>query len=126
MALTKNNKKGPRFTSEDLCKRRKMMNITEKYKRTLEEFCSQLHEKVKNTEFESFFDAVYSTINFDVRINVKHLEFYENALREEIEFLSDSDLESSIAILHSINEKVTLLQTTIVDLQISIYSVKYV
>lgn len=102
------------------------MNITEKYKRTLEEFCSQLHEKVKNTEFESFFDAVYSTINFDVRINVKHLEFYENALREEIEFLSDSDLESSIAILHSINEKVTLLQTTIVDLQISIYSVKYV
>lgn len=91
------------------------MNITEKYKRTLEEFCSKLHEKVKNTEFESFFDAVYSTINFDVRIDVKYLEFYENALREEIEFLSDSDLESSIAILHSINEKVGLLQSAMVD-----------
>lgn len=91
------------------------MNITEKYKRTLEEFCSKLHEKVKNTEFESFFDAVYSTINFDVRNDVEHLEFYENALREEIEFLSDSDLESSIAILHSINEKVRLLQSAMVD-----------
>lgn len=91
------------------------MNITEKYKRTLEKFCSQLQEKVKNTEFESFFNAVYSTINFDVRIDIEHLEFYENALREEIEFLSNSDLESSIAILHSINEKVTLLQATMVD-----------
>jgi hypothetical protein len=92
-----------------------MMNITEKYKRTLEEFCSKLQERVKNTQFESFFDAVYSTINFDVRIDVEHLNFYENALREEIEFLSDSDLESSITILHSINEKVGLLQSAMVD-----------
>lgn len=91
------------------------MNITEKYKRTLEEFCSKLKEKVRNTEFESFFDAVYSTINFDARIDVEHLEFYENTLREEIEFLSDSDLESSITILHSINEKVGLLQSAMVD-----------
>lgn len=91
------------------------MNITEKYKRTLEEFCSKLQEKVKNTEFESFFDAVYLTINFDVRIDVEHLEFYENALREEIEFFADSDLESSITILHSINEKVVLLQSAMVD-----------
>lgn len=92
-----------------------MMNITKKYKRTLEEFCSKVQEKVKDTEFESFFDAVYPTINFDVRIDVEHLEFYENALREEIEFLSDSYLESSIAILHSINEKVGLLQSAMVD-----------
>ena len=91
------------------------MNITEKYKRTLEEFCSKLQEKVRNTELESFFNAVYSAINFDVRIDVEHLEFYENALREEIEFLSDSDLESSITILHSINEKVGLLQSAMVD-----------
>lgn len=91
------------------------MNITEKYKRTLEEFCSKLKEKARNTEFESFFDAVYSTINFDVRINVEHLEFYENALREEIEVLSDSDLESSITILHSINEKVGALQSAMAD-----------
>ena len=91
------------------------MNITEKYKRTLEEFCSQLQEKVKNTQFESFFDTVYSTINFDVKIDVEHLKFYENALREEIKFLSDSDLESSITILHSINEKVRLLQSAMVD-----------
>lgn len=91
------------------------MNVNEKYKRTLEEFCSKLQEKVKNTEFEFFFDVVYPTINFDVRIDVEHLEFYENALREEIEFLSDSDLESSIAILHSINEKVGLLQSAMVD-----------
>lgn len=91
------------------------MNITEKYKRTLEEFCSKLQERVKNTQFESFFDAVYSTINFDVRIDVEHLNFYENALREEIEFLSGSDLESSITILHSINEKVGLLQSAMVD-----------
>lgn len=91
------------------------MDINEKYKKTLEEFCSELQKKVKNTEFESFFDAVYSTINFDVRIDVEHLEFYENAIQEEIEFLSDSDLESSIAILHSINEKVRLLQSAMVD-----------
>lgn len=63
------------------------MNITEKYKRTLEEFCSKLQERVKNTEFESFFDVVYSMINFDVIGNDTHLEFYENAIREEIEFL---------------------------------------
>lgn len=63
------------------------MNINEKYKRTLEEFCSKLQEKVKNTEFESFFDVVYSMINFDVIGNDTHLEFYENAIREEIEFL---------------------------------------
>lgn len=91
------------------------MNITEKYKRTLEEFCSKLQEKVKNTEFESFFDAVYLTINFDVRIDAKYLEFYENVLRKEIEFLSDSGLESSITILYYINEKVALLQATIDD-----------
>lgn len=91
------------------------MNITEKYKKTLEEFCSKLQEKVKNTEFESFFDVVYSTINFDVSGDIAHLEFYENAIREEIEFLSDSDLESSITILHSINEKVGLLQSAMVD-----------
>lgn len=91
------------------------MNITEKYKRTLEEFCSKVQEKVKDTEFESFFDAVYPTINFDVRIDVEHLEFYENALREEIEFLSDSGLESSITILHSINEKVGTLQSAMAD-----------
>ena len=102
-----------------------MMNITEKYKRTLEEFCSKLQERVKNTQFESFFDAVYSTINFDVRIDVEHLNFYENALREEIEFLSDSDLESSITILHSINEKVGLLQSAMVDGHFPIYLVKY-
>lgn len=91
------------------------MNVNEKYKRTLEEFCSKLQEKVKNTEFESFFDVVYSMINFNVRGDIAHLEFYENAIREEIEFLSDSDLESSIAILHSINEKVGLLQSAMVD-----------
>lgn len=91
------------------------MNITEKYKRTLEEFCSKVQEKVKDTEFESFFDAVYTTINFDVRGDSKKLGFYENAIREEIDFLSDSDLESSIAILHSINEKVGLLQSAMVD-----------
>ena len=102
------------------------MNITEKYKRTLEEFCSKLQEKVRNTEFEFFFGEVYSTINFDVRIDAKYLEFYENVLRKEIEFLSDSGLESSITILHSINEKVGLLQSAMVDWQISIYLVKYV
>lgn len=91
------------------------MNITKKYKRTLEEFCSKVQEKVKDTEFESFFDAVYPTINFDVRIDVEHLEFYENVLRKEIEFLSDSGLESSITILYYINEKVALLQATIDD-----------
>ena len=91
------------------------MNITEKYKRTLEEFCSKLQERVKNIQFESFFDAVYSTINFDVKIDAKYLEFYENVLRKEIEFLSDSGLESSITILHSINEKVGLLQSAMVD-----------
>ena len=91
------------------------MNITEKYKRTLEEFCSKLQEKVRNTEFEFFFSEVYSTINFDVRIDAKYLEFYENILRKEIEFLSDSGLESSITILYYINEKVALLQATIDD-----------
>lgn len=73
-----------------------------------------------------FFGEVYSTINFDVRIDAKYLEFYENVLRKEIEFLSDSGLESSITILHSINEKVGLLQSAMVDWQISIYLVKYV
>ena len=92
-----------------------MMNITEKYKRTLEAFCSKLQEKVRNTEFEFFFGEVYSTINFDVRIDAKYLEFYENVLRKEIEFLSDSGLESSITILYYINEKVGTLQSAMAD-----------
>ena len=50
-----------------------------------------------------------------MRIDAKYLEFYENVLRKEIEFLSDSGLESSITILHSINEKVGLLQSAMVD-----------
>lgn len=91
------------------------MNVNKKYRRTLEEFCSKLQEKVKNTEFESFFNMVYSMISFDVRCDVAHLEFYENVIREEIEFISDSDLESSITILHSVNEKVDLLQSATVD-----------
>lgn len=50
-----------------------------------------------------------------MRIDAKYLEFYENVLRKEIEFLSDSGLESSITILYYINEKVALLQATIDD-----------
>lgn len=91
------------------------MNVNKKYRRTLEEFCSKLQEKVKNTEFESFFNMVYSMISFDVRCDVAYLEFYENVIREEIEFISDLDLESSITILHSVNEKVDLLQSATVD-----------
>ena len=53
-------------------------------------------------------------ISFDVRCDVAYLEFYENVIREEIEFISDLDLESSVTILHSVNEKVDLLQSATV------------
>lgn len=78
------------------------------YKEALIAFSNELKERTKsNEELHFFYQQVEKTLNFEPKAEPRVLSFYTGVLREELEILKEgSDLENSINILYSTNEKV--------------------
>lgn len=78
------------------------------YKEALTAFSNELKERTKsNEELHFFYQQVEKTLNFEPKAEPRILLFYTGVLREELEILKEgSDLENSINILYSTNEKV--------------------
>lgn len=78
------------------------------YKEALMAFSNELKERTKsNEELHFFYQQVEKTLNFEPKADPRVLSFYTGVLREELEILKEgSDLENSINILYSTNEKV--------------------
>lgn len=78
------------------------------YKEALIAFSNELKERTKsNEELHFFYQQVEKTLNFEPKAEPRILSFHTGVLREELEILKEgSDLENSINILYSTNEKV--------------------
>ena len=78
------------------------------YKEALMAFSNELKERTKSEEeLHFFYQQVEKTLNFEPKAETRVLSFYTGVLREELEILKEgSDLENSINILYSTNEKV--------------------
>lgn len=78
------------------------------YKEALMAFSNELKERTKsNEELHFFYQQVEKTLNFEPKADPRVLSFYTRVLKEELEILKEgSDLENSINILYSTNEKV--------------------
>lgn len=78
------------------------------YKEALMAFSNELKERTKSDEeLHFFYQQVEKTLNFEPKAETRVLSFYTVVLREELEILKEgSDLENSINILYSTNEKV--------------------
>lgn len=78
------------------------------YKEALMDFSSELKERTKSDEELNFFyQQVEKTLNFEPTGDERFLSFYARVLQDELEYLKGgSDLENSINILYSTNEKV--------------------
>ena len=78
------------------------------YKEALIAFSNELKERTKSDEeLHFFYQQVEKTLNFEPKAESRVLSFYTEVLREEIEILKEgSDLENSINVLYSTNEKV--------------------
>lgn len=78
------------------------------YKEALMAFSNELKERTKsNEELHFFYQQVEKTLNFEPKAEPRLLSFYTGVLEEELEILKEgSDLENSINILYSTNEKV--------------------
>ena len=78
------------------------------YKEALMAFSNELKERTKsNEELHFFYQQVEKTLNFEPKAEPRVLSFYTGVLKEELEILKEgSDLENSINILYSTNEKV--------------------
>ena len=78
------------------------------YKEALMAFSNELKERTKSDEeLHFFYQQVEKTLNFEPKAEPRVLSFYTGVLREEKEILKEgSDLENSINILYSTNEKV--------------------
>lgn len=78
------------------------------YKEALMAFSNELKERTKSDEeLHFFYQQVKKTLNFEPKAETRVLSFYTGVLREELEILKEgSDLENSINILYSTNEKV--------------------
>lgn len=78
------------------------------YKEVLLAFSNELKERTKSDEELSFFYSnVENTLNFEPNVDERFLSFYARVLQDELEYLKGgSDLENSINILYSTNEKV--------------------
>ena len=58
-----------------------------------------------------FYSNVEKTLDFEPNVDERFLDFYTGVLEEELKFLKEgSDLENSINILYSTNEKICNLQ----------------
>ena len=78
------------------------------YKEALTAFSNELKERTKSDEeLHFFYQQVEKTLNFEPKAEPRVLSFYTGVLKEELEILKEgSDLETSINILYSTNEKV--------------------
>lgn len=78
------------------------------YKEALTAFSNELKERTKSDEeLHFFYQQVEKTLNFEPEADPRVLSFYTGVLSEELEILKEgSDLENSINILYSTNEKV--------------------
>lgn len=78
------------------------------YKEALTAFSNELKERTKSDEeLHFFYQQVEKTLNFEPKAEPRILSFYSGVLNEELEILKEgSDLENSINILYSTNEKV--------------------
>jgi len=78
------------------------------YKEALTAFSNELKERTKSDEeLHFFYQQVEKTLNFEPTGDERFLEFYTKVLEEELANLKEgSDLENSINILYSTNEKV--------------------
>lgn len=78
------------------------------YKEALTAFSNELKERTKSDEeLHFFYQQVEKTLNFEPKAEPRILCFYAKVLEEELEILKEgSDLENSINILYSTNEKV--------------------
>lgn len=78
------------------------------YKEALIAFSNELKERTKSDEeLHFFYQQVEKTLNFEPKAEPRVLSFYTGVLKEELEILKEgSDLENSINILYSTNEKV--------------------
>lgn len=78
------------------------------YKEALIAFSNELKERTKSDEeLHFFYQQVEKTLNFEPKTESRVLSFYTGVLKEELEILKEgSDLENSINILYSTNEKV--------------------
>ena len=78
------------------------------YKEALMAFSNELKERTKSEEeLHFFYQQVEKTLNFEPKAEPRILSFYTGVLKEELEILKEgSDLENSINILYSTNEKV--------------------
>ena len=78
------------------------------YREALLAFSNELKERTKSDEgLHFFYQQVEKTLNFEPNAEPRILSFYTGVLVEELDFLKDgSDLENSINILYSANEKV--------------------
>ena len=78
------------------------------HKEALLAFSNELKERTKSDEeLHFFYQQVEKTLNFEPNANEKSLNFYTRVLVEELSNLKEvRDLETSINILYSTNEKV--------------------
>lgn len=78
------------------------------YKEALMAFSNELKERTKSEEeLHFFYQQVEKTLNFEPKAETRVLSFYTGVLGGELEILKEgSDLENSINILYSTNEKV--------------------
>ena len=78
------------------------------YREALLAFSNQLKERTKSDEeLHFFYQQVEKTLNFEPNADSRILSFYTKVLLQELNFLREgSDLETSINILYSTNEKV--------------------
>lgn len=81
------------------------------YKEVLTAFSKELREGTKSDEgLHFFYQQVNKTLNFEPIADKKFLNFYTGVLENELKNLKEgSDLENSINILYSINERVCYL-----------------
>lgn len=82
------------------------------YGKALRKFVTELESKVKGDEdLYPYFLRVKETLNYTPNIDKDYLELYTKVFSQELNHLSDGcDLETSINILYSTNERVCNLQ----------------
>ena len=82
------------------------------YRAVLRKFVTELESKVKEDEdLYPYFLRVKETLNYTPKIDKEYLDFYTKVFSQELGHLSDGcDLETSINILYSTNERICNLQ----------------
>lgn len=81
------------------------------YGEVLRKFVTELETKVKgDKELYLYFLKVKETLNYTPKIDKDYLKFYTKVFSQELNLHDGCDLETSINILYSTNERVCNLQ----------------